>query len=457
MTEDHRDSQDAGPHADAQPRPPAAPPAATAPVPAAAPADGAALTAAPSGAPSGAAPAPLPDGVDPFDYAEAIVRDLAQHVGARLRDLRQDLAAMHGAVVALPDTMKIVPLVGSVQELRERVAHLTGVVSHQGTRPAEEIERIGRGVGELARSLTDVQQRVGALEQWLSAARAAGGVTLPDLPPGPTPEALDRVAEQMHESLLRVVNAVRQVQLDMRDLRDEVRAGGPAAPSAAPAVPAALTDDLRDLGARLAAVEETLRNPPVATPTPESATGLAALLFGAWPRLAEGKGIDALSDAVREVLAGYTHVLGATVQLPATPGDSGLVAIATGRHRGTPLVLLVAVEDLKGKRWVVDPATGTLQSGDLPPRQPAWRALVAAAALAERAQPGIVAVPVLIHGNGMLAQTPPRQAILAYGTEIGAAGPARRLTLVAAGDLSIAGMIQPDDAAGNLGDVLLME
>lgn len=453
MTEDHRDSQDAGPHADGTPRPPAAPSTAAPPAsPSPVQTDAAPLTTT---AP-GPAPSPLADGVDPFDYAEAIVRDLAQHVGARLRDLRQDLSAMHGAVVALPDTMKIVPLVGSVQELRERVAHLTGVVSHQGTRPAEEIERIGRGVGELTRSLTDVQQRVGALEQWLSAARAAGGVTLPELPPGPTPEALDQVAEQMHESLLRVVNAVRQVQLDMRDLRDEVRAGGPAATPAA-AVPAELAEDLRDLSARLAAVEEALRNPPVATPTPESATGLAALLFGAWPRLAEGKGIDALSDAVREVLAGYTHVLGATVQLPATPGDSGLVAIATGRHRGTPLVLLVAVEDLKGKRWVVDPATGTLQSGDLPPRQPAWRALVAAAALAERAQPGIVAVPVLIHGNGMLAQTPPRQAILAYGTEIGAPGPARRLTLVAAGDLSIAGMIQPDDAAGNLGDVLLME
>lgn len=449
MTDEHRDSQDAAPQTEAASGTFVAPGVAPSGV---TPSGGAPSSVTPSG--SSAPPvvadvsAPLAsegEGIDPFDYAETIVRDLAQHVGGRLRDLRQDLVSLHGAVVGLPESMRFGPLVASVQELRERVAHLTGVVTHQGARPAEEIERIGRGVGELTRSLGDLHHRLATVEQWLSAARASGGVNLPDLPPGPSIDALDKLAHDMHESLLRVVNAVRQAQLDLRDLRDEVRTGQPVGSGG-------------DLAARVKALEEKLRQPTAATALSDATAGLAGLLFGAWPRLAQTGGADPLSKAVTEVLGGFVHVLGATVQLPAVPQNSGLVAVASGRHRGTPMILLVAVEDLKGQRWTVDATTGDLlPGGDQPPRQSAWRALIAAAALAERAQPGTVAVPVLIYGNGLISQAPSRQVLLAHGTEMKAPGPARRLTLVSAADLSMAGLVPADEAAANLTDLLLID
>ncbi|MEA1677338.1 hypothetical protein [Nitrospirillum sp. BR 11163] len=179
MTDEHRDAP--GPDGDAGPgshsAAPSDAPATDAPI-----VDAEVVTPAVQ---EGAREGEIEESVDPFDYAESIVRDLALHVGSRLRDLRNDLTAMHSAVVSLPETMRINALGQSIQELRERVAHLTGVVSHHAGRPAEEAERLARGVGELKHTLDDVTQRVGVLENWLSHAKAVNGVRLPDLPPAP--------------------------------------------------------------------------------------------------------------------------------------------------------------------------------------------------------------------------------------------------------------------------------
>ncbi|MEE3625990.1 hypothetical protein UCD39_18715 [Nitrospirillum sp. BR 11752] len=346
MTDEHRDAP--GPDGDAGSGAPGA-------VPATPSAD---IEVAPPSAPAAVREGEIDEGVDPFDYAESIVRDLALHVGSRLRDLRNDLTAMHSAVVSLPETMRINALGQSIQELRERVAHLTGVVSHHAGRPAEEAERLARGVGELSNTLQDVTQRVGVLENWLSHAKAVNGVRLPDLPPGPLPEQLNSLVDHLHESLLRVVNAVRATQLDVRDLRDQVRGGVPALPPPAADgkvadVKAAAPDAgaVQALAGRLDAVEEKLRRAPASAPADRSdggTAGLASLVFGAWPSLMRPTGAEALAQAVSSVLDSVGHLLGGTVQLPQTPQDGGLVAVATGRHRGMPLAILVGVEDSGG-------------------------------------------------------------------------------------------------------------
>ncbi|WP_044564314.1 hypothetical protein [Azospirillum sp. B4] len=409
----------------------------------------------------------IQEGVDPFDYAESIVRDLALHVGSRLRDLRTDLTAMHSAVVSLPETMRINTLGQSIQELRERVAHLTGVVSHHAGRPAEEAERLARGMGELSRTTEDVVQRVGVLENWLSHAKAVNGVRLPDLPPGPLPEQMDRIVDSLHESLLRVVAAVRTTQLDVRDLREQVKGGaGPApaavpasssapAPSATPKAAAVEADAVQALAGRLDAVEEKLRRVPAAAGAerPDNATaGLASLLFGAWPSLMRPTGPEALAQAVAAVLDGVKHILGATVQLPRTPQDGGLVAVATGRHRGVALAVLVGVEDLGGRTWVLGEEGDTLADSGFP-RVSTLRGLMNAAALVEKTRPGTLAVSILVYGNGVISQAPTREALATLAQAAGIPGAAGRTLLVAAGDLTAAGLLPVADVADAVSDL----
>ncbi|MDZ5646568.1 hypothetical protein [Nitrospirillum sp. BR 11828] len=455
MTDEHRDAP--GPDGDAGSGAPGAVPA----TPAAPSADiEVSSPPVPATARDGVREGEIDDGVDPFDYAESIVRDLALHVGGRLRDLRNDLTAMHSAVVSLPETMRINALGQSIQELRERVAHLTGVVSHHAGRPAEEAERLARGVGELSNTLQDVAQRVGVLENWLSHAKAVNGVRLPDLPPGPLPEQLNSLVDHLHESLLRVVNAVRATQLDVRDLRDQVRGGGVAAPSA-PASASALTPApdagaTQPLIARLEAVEDKLRRAPAAPALVDRAdsgtAGLASLLFGAWPSLMRPTGAAALSQAVSTVLDSVQHILGGTVQLPQTPQDGGLVAVATGRHRGMPLAILVGVEDLVGRHWVLGDEGDTLSDSGFP-RVSTLRGLMNAAALVEKSRPGTLAVSILVYGNGVISQAPTRDALATLAQAAGIPGAAGRTLLVAAGDLTAAGLLPVSEVGGAVSDL----
>ncbi|MEA1677337.1 hypothetical protein [Nitrospirillum sp. BR 11163] len=81
------------------------------------------------------------------------------------------------------------------------------------------------------------------------------------------PEQLSGLVDHLHELLLRVVNAVRTTQLDVRDLRDQVKGGLPALPPPAPnaktgegaaaPVKAADTGAVQALAGRLEAVEES--------------------------------------------------------------------------------------------------------------------------------------------------------------------------------------------------------
>ncbi|MBB6252510.1 hypothetical protein [Nitrospirillum iridis] len=400
----------------------------------------------------------IQEGVDPFDYAESIVRDLALHVGSRLRDLRTDLTAMHSAVVSLPETMRINALGQSIQELRERVAHLTGVVSHHAARPTEETERLFRGVGELSRSLGDITQRIGVLENWLTHAKAVNGVLLPDVPPGPLPEQLNQLVDHLHESLLRVVNAVRATQLDVRDLREQVKGG--VAPAAAPTPSKAAAPDagavpatVQALAGRLDAVEEKLRRPAAPADRADGSTaGLASLLFGAWPSLMRPAGPEALAQAVSSVLSSVSHILGATVQLPQTPQDGGLVAVATGRHRGMPLAILVGVEDLGGRTWVLGDEGDTLADSGFP-RISTLRGLMNAAALVEKSRPGTLAVSILVYGNGVISQAPTRAALATLAQAAGIPGAAGRTLLVSAGDLTAPGLLPVAEVGGAVSDL----
>ncbi|ACJ00716.1 hypothetical protein [Rhodospirillum centenum] len=448
--------------------------------------------------------------VDPFDYAEAIVRDLALHVGTRLRDFRTDLMAMHNAIVQLPEQMRLPALGQSIQELRERVAHLAGVVSQQASRPPEEPER-------LVRAVNDLLQRVHGLEGWVAAAArraAAGGEeeedVVPLLPSAGTGGGLvsldqfDRAVDQLHQSILRVVGAVRDMQLDIRDLRNgavapAVGAAGPAVMTQAPAIDAAaLERRLESLGSRLdaqatrlqglverldsqedtvAALAEQVTAPPPPPPPPLplppvvvpvaaparapvaalepvteptfSPSDVATLIFAAWPRLSQPQGAEALTRTVEETLAHLATRLDDSVRTPQVAKGSGLVALCTGERPRGLVVALLAVEDLCAQGWELSADGGRLNSTEhpsSPPRYPVWRSLLNAAAMVEQTRPGSIAVPVVIYGNGWLDRVPGEDEVAAYGEYVGAPEAAARLVTVGAGDLHLPGLGTPSDA-----------
>lgn len=402
----------------------------------------------------GLSPVPPPingevqESVDPFDYAETIVRDLALHVGSRLRDFRSDLSAMHSAVIQLPETMKINALGQSIQELRERLAHLTGVVSQQVTRYPEELDRV-------ARTSSDLMNRVAGVESWIAAARQslAQGET-PNLP-SPTggfvgQDQLNLVVGQIHESLLRVVSAVRDLQLDLRDLRSDFRHGGvPAAGS-----PEAGTDSsaLDALTARVQQLEARPAASPATAPIPASAGAgaVAALVLGAWSRLSQPIGAAALRQTVESVVAALKSRLDQVVTPPQVARGSGIVAVATAERGGKPHVVLVATEDLCGRTWSLSGGGAEMRSpetGDKPAasRTPCWRALLGAAALVQQQQPDAVLLPVLIYGHGQIDLVPAREDILGYGRAVGAGAAAERLLSLSAGDLELPGLARPQD------------
>ena len=400
----------------------------------------------------------LQEAVDPFDYAETIVRDLALHVGTRLRDFRSDLAAMHNAVVQLPETMKINALGQSIQELRERLAHLTGVVSQQVTRYPEELDRV-------AKLSSDLLNRVAGLESWIAAARQS--LAQGDAPALPSPtggfvgqDQLNAVVGQVHESLMRVVGAVRDLQLDLRDLRSDVRAGVPAG-SAPPALPGDLDQRLRILEEKVVAVAKAPAPAPVVQPAAASpannlvATNLAALVMGAWSRLAQPAGAEALRQAVDATVAAVRSRVEHVVVPAEVARGSGIVAVGTGRCDGRPLVVLVATEDLCGRTWTLGAGgmeMASAETADRPPstRTACWRALLGAAALVEQAQPGAVVMPVLVYGHGHLNVLPSREEIIAYARSTGTVIAAQRLLCVAAADVSLPGLGRPADVASVL-------
>ncbi len=433
------------------------------------------------GSTAGALSGEIQDSVDPYDYAETIVRDLALHVGTRLRDFRDDLAAMHSAVVQLPETLRINAMGQSIQDLRERVAHLTGVVSLQTTRPAEEAERLGRGMNDLA-------QRVSGLEAWIAAAKRAG-VQNGELPAIPLPdgglvgmEQFDRVIDQMHESFVKLVSAVRELQLDLRDLRTDVRdrldgavalpapallTPAPSRPETPPSSPPAPSIDpaiLERLSARVAEIDGRLRSmaaTPVAAPVPAPSPGaavsgdpahLAALAFGAWHRLSQPTGSDALQSAIRDVLGQLGGSLPQIVRQPQVTKGSGLVAVASGRVRGVPAVALVATEDLCGHSWTFSPDGGEMAAVEPQGlvRTPCWRALLATAAMIEQARPDTAVVPVLVYGNGWMDRLPTAEEVRAHGQAVGAAKAAARLIAVAAPGVSLPGLLHPSETADAL-------
>ncbi|MFV3127405.1 hypothetical protein [Niveispirillum sp. KHB5.9] len=442
---------------------------------------------------TGATGAPLTgevqDSVDAFDYAETIVRDLALHVGSRLRDFRSDLAAMHSAVVQLPETMKINALGQSIQELRERLAHLTGVVSQQVTRYPEELDRVSKSASELL-------NRVAGLESWIAAARqsmAQGGEgpSLP-LPTGGFVghDQFEAIISQVHESILRVVGAVRDLQLDVRDIRSDIRrpAGGGDAPAATveagPDHGPALVDlsrrlsalenrpspasgqALADLERRLTALENKPAEPAAASTAavpaaaPASAQpDIAALVFGAWHRLSLPAGDKALTQTVEAVLTTLSRTFDQTTRSPQVAKGSGIVAVATATRGGTPVTALLATEDLCGRTWTLGAEGAEMAAavdGDKPAalRTPCWRALLAAVALVEQQQPGAKVLPVLVYGHGSIDKLPSRDDMVAYGARLGVSAATERLLVVGAPDQSAhGGFAQPRDLMAALTDL----
>ncbi|MBP7334668.1 hypothetical protein [Niveispirillum sp.] len=449
---------------------------------------------------AGAGGAPLTgevqDSVDAFDYAETIVRDLALHVGSRLRDFRSDLAAMHSAVVQLPETMKINALGQNIQELRERLAHLTGVVSQQVTRYPEELDRVSKSASELL-------NRVAGLESWIAAARQtmAQGGEAPNLP---IPsggfvghDQFEAIIGQVHESILRVVGAVRDLQLDVRDIRSDLRkvptlpAETVAAPEPAPAVPvpdhgpalaelsrrlAALENRptpasgqaLADLERRLKALEDRPVSvapapvAPVAPPAPVAAaiqSDVAALVFGAWHRLSLPAGDKALSQTVEVVSSALSRTFDQTTRSPQVAKGSGIVAVATATRGGTPITALLATEDLCGRAWTLGADGAEMAAGadgDKPAavRTPCWRALLAATALVEQQQPGTKVLPILVYGHGTIDKLPSREDMAAHAGKLGVAVAAERLLVVGAPDQSgHGGFAQPRDLMAALTDL----
>lgn len=442
-----------------------------------------------AGTPGAALTGEVQDSVDPFDYAETIVRDLALHVGSRLRDFRSDLAAMHSAVVQLPETMKINALGQSIQELRERLAHLTGVVSQQVTRYPEELDRVSRSASELL-------NRVAGLESWIAAARqtmAQGG----DTPNLPIPsggfighDQFEAIIGQVHESILRVVGAVRDLQLDVRDIRSDIRKA-PAADMPASAEPAAAPAPdhgpaLADLSRRLAALEnrpapasgqaladlerrlKVLEDRP-ATPAPVAPVmapapapvqaDMAALVFGAWHRLSLPAGDKALTQTVEAVLSTLARTFDQTTRSPLVAKGSGIVAVATATRGGTPITALLATEDLCGRTWALGTDGAEMAAaadGDKPAavRTPCWRALLAASALVEQQQPGSKVLPILVYGHGAIDKLPARDDMAAHAGRLGVAAAADRLLVVGAPDQSgHTGFAQPRDLITALTDL----
>lgn len=390
--------------------------------------------------------AEVQDTVDPFDYAETIVRDLALHVGSRLRDFRTDLAALHGSVAQLPETLKIGVLGQSLQELRERLAHLTGVVSQQVSRYPEELERVARNVGDLT-------NRVAGLESWIAAARQS--IAQGDQPNLPLPsgglvgyDQFDKVIAQVHESIMRVVAAVRDLQLDLRDLRSDVR-GQPAV-----SIPARVVEeeprpdplaDLNRINERLADLDAKVTDGRGRRAQTEQ---LASLVFGAWGRLSQPAGAEALRQTTEQVLGFITTRVAHMVRAPQVPKGSGIVAVGSGDGPSASVVVLLATEDLCGRVWQMAAAGTELRSNDADAatvRTPCWRALLSAAGLVEQAQPGAVVVPVLVYGHGMLDQLPGRDAVAAFGQSVGAVAAAGRLVSIGAPGLSLPGLGTPDD------------
>ncbi|OYQ35226.1 hypothetical protein CHU95_08325 [Niveispirillum lacus] len=432
------------------------------------------------------------DSVDPFDYAETIVRDLALHVGSRLRDFRSDLAAMHSAVVQLPETMKINALGQSIQELRERLAHLTGVVSQQVTRYPEELDRVSRSAAELL-------NRVAGLESWIAAARqsmAQGG----DAPNLPMPsggfvghDQFEAIIGQVHESILRVVGAVRDLQLDVRDIRSDIRKVPPGttdskAPTEAVAAPVADHGPaLADLSRRLAALEnrptpatgQALADlerrlkvleerpdtgAPVAAvvptvPAPSVQPDVAALVFGAWHRLSLPAGDKALAQTVEAVVSTLTRTFDQTTRSPQVAKGSGIVAVATATRGGTPVTALLATEDLCGRSWTLAAEAAEMAAaadGDKPAavRTPCWRALLAASALVEQQQPGTKVLPILVYGHGAIDKLPAREDMIAHAGKLGVGSAAERMLVVGAPDQSAhTGFAQPRDLMAALTDL----
>ena len=414
------------------------------------------------------------EGVDPYEYAETIVRDLAAQLGARIRDFRADLAALHTAMAALPETLKLGALSQSVLELRDQLFRLSGTVAQQGQRPAEELQRVGGQMERLA-------ERVGQVEAYLARKvqeGGAGGTAAADQAPPPggllvLKADFDRVIGQYHESMMRVVGAVREVQLDIRDAREEFRTTLSSLPAGAPtdgagAAPRiveapAKRAEIQRLADRLTEIEDRLRRPAepsrggAAEPSAESPTALASLLFGAWDRLAQPLGADALKSAVDEVLNALEATLPHIVRTPRLTRGSGLVAVCSGARGETPVVALVAAEDLQGQTWAVTPGANEMSCLDnfqQKSAQPTWRALLAAAALVEQTRPGVLVVPVLVCGNGGLSEAPRREDVIAHGQSVGAAGAASRLLTVEASDLSVPGMLRPAEVGPALAALL---
>ncbi|MEA1677336.1 hypothetical protein [Nitrospirillum sp. BR 11163] len=163
-------------------------------------------------------------------------------------------------------------------------------------------------------------------------------------------------------------------------------------------------------------------------------------------------GAEALAQAVASVLDSVKHILGGSVQLPRTPQDGGLVAVATGRHRGMPLAILVGVEDLVGRHWVLGEEGDTLSDSGFP-RVSTLRGLMNAAALVEKNRPGTLAVSILIYGNGVISQAPTREALATLALAAGIPGAAGRTLLVAAGDLTAAGLLPVSEVGDAVSDL----
>ena len=100
------------------------------------------------------------DSVDPYEYAEAIVRDLAAQLGARLRDVRSDVAALQSALAGLPETLKLQAIGQAVEQVQAQVAALSGTVTKQGQAAVTE--------AQLSQQLGQLAERIGSVEAYLA-------------------------------------------------------------------------------------------------------------------------------------------------------------------------------------------------------------------------------------------------------------------------------------------------